>query len=119
MGDLELFLLVQGDPRRLLPVAQRLIEDQDAVCSVSRFALVGAVHGAVRCVDIAHVVRAPSLSRFTFLSAWYAARRPPRAIPPEGGAGEAREASCETTSEAQGSTARSGLPTALSGRENY
>src|ERR1019366_6675422 len=36
---------------------------------------------------------------------WYAATRPPRAIPHEGGAGEARKASCETTSDAQRSTA--------------
>ena len=31
VGDLQLFLLVQRDPRRLLAVAQRRVEDQDAV----------------------------------------------------------------------------------------
>jgi hypothetical protein len=41
-----------------------------------------------------------------FLSAWYAATRPPRVIPPEGGAGEAREASSATTSAREGSTGR-------------
>ena len=47
----------------------------------------------------AHVVRAPSLSRSLFLSAGYAATRPPRAIPPEGGAGEGSEARTGTTSQ--------------------
>ena len=46
---------------------------------------------------VGHVVRAPSLSRFPFLSAGFAATRPPRTIPPEGGAGEGWEASTETT----------------------
>src|SRR5271155_4952353 len=32
MGDLQLFLPVQRDPRRLLAVAQRRVEDQDAIC---------------------------------------------------------------------------------------
>ena len=35
MGDLELFLDVQRDPRGLLAVAQRRVEDVDAVCAFS------------------------------------------------------------------------------------
>ena len=49
-------------------------------------------------------------SRLPFLSAGYAATRPPRAIPPEGGAGEGREARTATTSATEGSTAPRGDP---------
>src|SRR6202043_457304 len=95
--DLELFLLVQGDPRGLLAVAQRRVEDQDAVRVVAFTGGCATVGGA------------PSLSRFLFLSAGGGvarAPRPPRAMPPEGGAGEERQARVRTTSAAARSTGR-------------
>ena len=77
------------DAGRLLAVAQRRVEDQDAIGLVASR---GVLPAGCSC-------RSCSFStRLTFLSAGYAATRPPRAIPPEGGAGEAGEASCPTTS---------------------
>src|ERR1700730_3434003 len=95
LGDLELFLLVQRYPRRLLAVAQRGVEDEDSIRVLATHSGCSAV--ASGSVVSAHAVRAPSLSRSHILSAGYAATRPPRAIPPEGGAGEASQARSRTT----------------------
>src|SRR5581483_7561697 len=101
---LELFLPVQGDPRRLLAVAQGRVEDQDPVCRVTLRVAIGVG---------AHAARAPSLSRLPvgpcglpFLSAGYAATRPPRTIPPGGGGAEEREARTAATFRAEISTGR-------------
>ena len=56
---------------------------------------------------VTHVVpRFLSRSRLPASLRWYAATRPPRAIPPEGGAGEAEGTRAGTTSTAQISTTR-------------
>ena len=64
--DLELLARVQRDPRRLLAVSQGGVEDDYAV--------------------VIHV--APLVGLLTPLLAGFAASRPPRAIPPEGGGEE-------------------------------
>ena len=87
LGDLELFLRVQRDARA---TARR----RAASCRRSGRGLRPGPLAVRHCRSVrhaCHVVRAPSLSRLRFLSAGFAATRPPRAIPPEGGAGEAEE----------------------------
>src|SRR5207253_2095636 len=61
VGDLELLLLVERYARRLLAVAQGGVEDQDAICL--RSAGARRAGGAGSFIG-AHVVRAPSLSRW-------------------------------------------------------
>src|SRR5581483_6523236 len=69
---LELLLLVQRDAGRLLAVAQRRVEDTYSVFLVS----------------LAHAVPIPLFSGPCLLRIGLRLRRPPRAIPPEGGGGE-------------------------------
>ena len=82
--DLELLGRVQRDPGRLLAVAQGGVEDDDPV----------GVHGLLLC-----------LPRGSF-SSWYAASRPPRAIPPEGGGEEGDRGRGAAPSRATVSAAR-------------
>src|SRR5919106_1768987 len=74
--DLQLLGRVQRDARRLLTVAQRGVEDDDPV----------VVHVAVLLLGLWDLL----------LRAGFAASRPPRAIPPEGGGegGGAAGATC-------------------------
>ena len=70
--------LVQRDAGRLFAVAQRRVEDQYAV-------LRSPASRCLSCLpELLMPFASPSLARFACLSPGFAARRPPRAIPPEG-----------------------------------
>ncbi len=113
LGDLQLFLLVQRDARRLLAVAQRRVEYQHAVGLIAT--------ASDLSIGNAHVTTAPSISRLRSPAAGFAATRPPRAIPPGGGAGEAREKECAASALTVAARRRSGnarAPVKRSGQEH-
>src|SRR5487761_1160885 len=100
LGDLQLLLPVQGYPRGLLPIAQGRVEDPHTALIVCRDAALVISCGYFR--QIVHVALLLVLSPARF-SCGYAATRPPRAIPPEGGAEEV-EGRMRTTCSTQVST---------------
>ena len=103
VGDLQLFLLVQRDSRRLLAVAQGRVEDLDAVCLAASFVHLDVVHVAA-CIVRAHVVRSPSRSLFGLPLCWVCGYAAATRYSPRGGSRRRSERDVRNDICLQGST---------------